>query len=323
LSAIENDMGDPKFEYGRADKAALWMLQAKLYLNAPSYGISTPKYSEVVTAVNKIIGSGQYSLATNYLQNFVADNNLSPEIIFPITFDAKNTQSYGGMDFIIHGMIGGSMQAGDYGVSSGWAQNRVTSSFVGKYADPSGATDKRARFYTSGQSLVINDVGSFTDGYAVTKFSNKTLAGGPAPSGGSPDFVDTDFPMFRLADAYLMFAEAVLRGGSGGSTTEALNYVNLIRERGYATTPGDPAADISSGQLDLQFILDERARELYWECHRRTDLIRYGQLTGNTYLWQWKGNVKDGTGTETFRNLFPIPALDLAANPTLKQNTGY
>ena len=80
---------------------------------------------------------------------------------------------------------------------------------------------------------------------------------------------------------------------------------------------------ITSGQLNLDFILDERARELYWEGHRRTDLIRFGKFTGAGYLWDWKGKVKAGTGTESFRDLFPIPSTELGANPNLKQNTGY
>ncbi|MBL0740515.1 RagB/SusD family nutrient uptake outer membrane protein [Chryseolinea lacunae] len=314
LTAIENELGEPRFEYGRADKGALWMLQAKLYLNAETY-IKSPRYTECITALNKVFTSGKYALAANYLLNFRADNNTSPEIIFPINHDAKNTQTYGGMSFIVHGQIGGSMVPADFGVNGGWAQNRVTPEFVAKFADPSGATDVRAQFYTSGQQLEINDVGTFTDGYAVTKFKNKTLAGGPAPSGGNPDFVDIDFPMFRLADAYLMYAEAVLRGGTGGTATQALDFVNALRTRAY----GNASGNITSGQLNTAFVLDERARELLWECHRRTDLIRYGLLTGGTYLWNWKGNTKAGTATEAFRNLFPIPASDLAANTNLRQ----
>jgi hypothetical protein len=314
LTAIEDQLGEPRFEYGRADKGALWMLQGKLYLNAKTY-TGTEKNTECIAAMNKLIGSGKYSLASNYLLNFRADNNTSPEIIFPITHDAKNTQTYGGMGFIIHGQIGGSMSPSDFGVNGGWAQNRVTPEFVEKFPDVTGDADGRAQFYTSGQQLEINDVGTFTDGYAVTKFKNKTLSGDAAPSGGNPDFVDTDFPMFRLADAYLMYAEAVLRGGSGGSASQALTYVNEVRERAY----GDASGDITSGELTTDFILDERARELYWECHRRTDLVRYGRLTGSDYVWSWKGNVKEGTSTPAFRNYFPIPSSDLAANPTLKQ----
>ncbi|HNF01752.1 MAG TPA: RagB/SusD family nutrient uptake outer membrane protein, partial [Ferruginibacter sp.] len=86
---------------------------------------------------------------------------------------------------------------------------------------------------------------------------------------------------------------------------------------------GNASGNISAGQLTLQFVLDERARELYWEGHRRTDLIRYGVLTNNAYLWPWKGGVSSGTGVDSKYNLFPIPSSNLVANPNLTQNTGY
>lgn len=317
LNAIESQLGAPKFEYGRADKGALWMLQAKLYLNAQVY-TGTAKYTECLTAVNKVIAAG-YNLAPNYLANFRADNDTSPEMIFAFNYDARRSQSYGGMDYVILGSICGSMQPSDFGVSEGWSQNRVTPQFVAKFSDISGNTDRRAQFYTDGQSLVINDVAVPTDGYGVTKFKNLTLAGGPAPSGGRPNFVDTDFPIFRLADAYLMYAEAVLRGGAGGTAAQALTYINALRTRAF----NGPSGNITAGQLTLNFIIDERARELYWECTRRTDLIRFGLLTGGAYLWQWKGNVKDGVATSAHLNLFPIPAREITGNPNLVQNPGY
>jgi starch-binding outer membrane protein, SusD/RagB family len=317
LAAIESEMGDPKFEYARADKAAVWMLQAKLYLNAEVY-VQQPKYTEAITALNKVI-AGPYSLSTNYRHNFVADNHTSPEMIFPFAYDGLNTQSYGGMVYLVHAPIGGSMPVYPlFGVQNPWGGLRVTKAFVNKFPDISGNTDTRALFWTDGQSLEINDIGVFTDGYGITKFRNRKLDNSPATN-EHPDFVDTDYPLFRLADAYLMYAEAVLRGGSGGSTSQALDYVNLIRSRAY----GDTSGDITLNEFNLNFILDERARELYWEGHRRTDLIRFGRFTGDAYLWPWKGNVKEGVATESFRNLFPIPSADLAANPTLEQNDGY
>jgi hypothetical protein len=116
-----------------------------------------------------------------------------------------------------------------------------------------------------------------------------------------------------------MYAEAVLRGGSGGDNTTALSLVNAIRERAF----GDTSGNITADQLNLQFILDERARELYWEAQRRTDLIRFGQFASNTYLWDWKGNVKAGASFSDHLELFPLPATDLVTNTNLKQNTGY
>lgn len=314
LLAIESALGTPKFEYGRADQGAAWMTLAKLYLNAEVYK-GTPRYNEAIDVLKKVLNSS-YTLSEQYLHNFVADNNTSPEMIFPITFDGVHTQSYGGMVYLVHAPIGGSMPANEmFGVGGGWGGLRATSAFVEKYDI---ADDSRALFWTDGQTLEINDIAQFTDGYAITKFRNRKLDGSPATH-AHPDFVDTDWPMYRLADAYLMFAEAVLRGDPGGARAEALGYVNALRTRAY----GDASGNISDSQLTLDFILDERARELYWEGHRRTDLIRYGKFTGGDYLWPWKGKVKEGAPTESYRDLFPIPAADLGANPTLKQNEGY
>jgi starch-binding outer membrane protein, SusD/RagB family len=313
LSEIESEMGEPRFEYARADKGALWMLQAKLYLNAKVY-IGQDKYTECLTALNKLLASS-YSLEANYKDNFVADNNNSSEIIFPITSDGSFTRVYGGTTYLIHAAIGGTMSPSEFGVGGGWGGLRTTSALVDKFP---GSGDDRAMFWSDGQTLDINDIGQFVEGYAITKFSNLTSTGEAAPH-AHPDFVDTDYPMFRLADAYLMYAEAVLRNGSGGSAAQALAYVNELRERAY----GDTSGNITSGELTLDFILDERARELYWEGHRRTDLIRFDKFTGGDYLWPWKGKIKEGTSTPSYRNLYPIPSNDLGANPNLKQNDGY
>ncbi|MDX1830381.1 MAG: RagB/SusD family nutrient uptake outer membrane protein [Lutibacter sp.] len=172
--------------------------------------------------------------------------------------------------------------------------------------------DDRAMFYTDGQNLEIESVPTFTDGYAITKFKNVDK-NGVAGSDTSGNFTDTDFPLFRLADVYLMYAEAVLRGGGGDEAT-ALSYVNQLRARANAVP-------VSSINLDL--ILNERGRELYWEGTRRTDLVRYGRFTDGNYVWPWKGGVAEGTSTPSFRNILPIPSTDLNANPNLTQNPGY
>jgi SusD family len=176
--------------------------------------------------------------------------------------------------------------------------------------------DRRGMFYTEGQKLEIDDLTLFTEGYAVNKFKNVTAAG---KQGSDTDFPDTDFPMFRLADVYLMASEAILRGAGGGDKTKAVQYFNAVRERAYTGTAGNFAA----ADLTLNVILDERARELYWECHRRTDLIRFGQFTDGTYKWAWKGGSKTGASVPNSRNIYPIPSADLGANTNLKQNSGY
>jgi starch-binding outer membrane protein, SusD/RagB family len=320
LKAIENDLPAPKTgEYARADKAAAWTLLAKLYLNAEIY-IGTAKYTECITYCNKIISANKFSLSTNYRHLFMADNHTSPEIIFPVAFDDK-TRTWGGMTFLAHAAVGGSMNAGDYGLDGGWGGLRVTASLVDLYADDSAKIDKRSTFYRKGQNKDINSISSFTEGYALPKFVNKTSAG---VNGKNLTHPDTDFPMFRLADVHLMYAEAVLRGGSGGDRATSLTRVNEVRQRAYkdSTDLTGARGKIMDAQLTLNFILDERARELCWEGHRRTDLIRFKKFTENG-IWPWKGGVKAGKTTETFRNLFPIPSSDMIANPKLKQNAGY
>lgn len=316
LIDIEDEMGDPMFEYGRADKGALWMLLAKLYLNAEVYA-GEDHYTDCITTLDKLLdASNPYYLPSQYLNTFVADNQTSPELIFSINYDGINTKTYGGMTYLILSQIGGSMPTSEiFGVGSAWAGLRTTSALVDKFDLDN---DSRALFWSDGQSLEINDIGVFTDGYAITKFRNRKLDGSLSDSNQSV-FVDTDWPIYRLADAYLMYAEAVLRGGSGGSIPTALGYVNAVRERAY----GDTSGDITTSELTLDFILDERARELFWEGQRRTDLIRFGQFTDGDYVWPWKGNVQDGKATAAYRDLFPIPSSERSANPNLEQNDGY
>lgn len=318
LKGIETTLADPKTaDYGHADKAAAWSLLARLYLNGEVY-TGTAHWSDAITYCKKVLDANKYSINGIYGHNFNADNDQSPEIIFAINFDVSHTQTYGGTPFIIHAAIGGKMNPTDYGMGGGWGGLRTTSAFANKFAniDANGVSpDKRALFFTNGQSKEITDIGSFTDGWAVTKFTNlKNDGTRPAPFN---DFVNTDFPVFRLADIYLMYAEAVTRGGTGGSQTAALGYVNELRTRAYGNTSGNVTS------LDLPFILDERGRELYWEGIRRTDLIRFGQFTNGTYVWPWKGNVAAGTQVPAYRNLYPIPSQDLVNNPNLTQNPSY
>jgi hypothetical protein len=192
------------------------------------------------------------------------------------------------------------------------------------FDDKTGATDQRALFTTikygtSPAQLAITDIADFNQGGHVKKYVNVRSDRLPV-SDVNLTFSDVDFPIFRLSEMYLIYAEAVLRGGTGGNTATALTYINKLRERAYGSTS---AGQISAGSLTLPFILDERGRELYWEGHRRTDLIRYGLLTTGTYLWPWKGGVSSGTAVDAKYNLFAIPASNLVANSNLTQNPGF
>lgn len=315
LAAIEGDMAAPGTnEYGRADKAAVWMLQAKLYLNAEVY-TGKANFNACIDACKKVIGSGKYTLEDTYQNLFTADNNKSKEIIFAINFDGQSTRTWGGTTYLVHAPVGGSMDPAKYGINGGWSGLRTTKGLVDLFTDVTGKLDERAIFYTKGQNKEISSIGTFNDGYAVPKFTNVTSDG---VGGSDLNHPDTDYPLFRLGDAYLMYAEAVLRGGTTGDRGTALSYINLLRVRAYNNTSGN----IKDADLTLDFILNERGRELYWEATRRTDLIRYKRFA-EAGVWPWKGGVKDGKVTEAYRNLFPLPSSEVLANPNLKQNAGY
>lgn len=423
LVGILDDMAAPHMnEYGRADRAAAWMILAKLYLNAEVY-TGTARYADAITYTNNIINAGYSIPQIPYFHSFLADNDSNgaqDEVIFTIPFDGLNTQAYGGMTFLVHAPVGGSMDPADFGISGGWFGVRTTPTFVDQFSldsfDPISATnaigtlsdwglvggatpngwdgpdtqlaevsanvfqgyinlvdgemkfrfgndwslnygldsssddptalseggdnipveeglykitfnlnnltfsmdsvDGRELLYTDGQNKDIEEVGPFNQGYAVAKYRNVDV-NGVQGSDSSGEHTDIDFPMFRLADAYLMYAEATLRGG-GGSMSTAVGYINELRGRAY----GNVAGNITESDLSLDFILDERSRELFFEGHRRQDLIRFGEFSDQG-VWQWKGNVFQGTTTESFRDVMPIPATDLGINTNLEQNTGY
>ena len=301
--------------YARASQAAVDIILAHMYLNAQVW-TGTARYTEARAAAEAVIATPGLTLDPNYLRMFSADNHTSPEQIFSVPFDGVRTQTYGGTTYLVHAEVGNDMDAAAYGVDGGWYGLRIRPEAVDRYSFVAGVPNPDGRtsyFFTTGHQKNIDDIGNSGHGYAAPKFRNVTSTGAP---GSNKAFPDTDFPMFRLADAYLIYAEAVLRGG-GGTRAQALQYVNLIRRRAYGSTAGD----ITDAQLTLDFILDERSRELLWEGYRRQDLIRFGRFT-DVGTWSWKGGVRNGTTTQKFRDLYPIPSNELSANPTVKQNPG-
>ena len=294
--------------FARADKGVAKFLLAKLYLNAQVY-TGTPRWDDCASVLKDLMDDG-YNLHTTsagnftpYQELFLADNNrCTDEIIFAVEQDGINTTSYGATNYLIFASTGGEMDPALLGISSGWGGLRTTPEFYDKFS----SNDARNLFYTATQQKSIDDIGDFTNGYAFMKFRNIKSDGNPGQELG---FVDTDFPMMRYADVLLMAAECAARGAN----IDGLTAFNQVRARA-----GMPAAN----GLSLNDILDERGRELYQECWRRSDLIRFGVFTSG-YNWQWKGNVKEGRDVEAYRTLFPIPDSDRLANTGLEQNPGY
>lgn len=347
LKAIENDLRAPGDNvYGRVDRVAGWFLLARLYLNAEVW-TGTARYDDALLYARKVIDDGHYPLAPDYRRIFLADNNTCKEIIWPLVQDGQKAQSSAGTNFYVKAFVNGPMdELYRTGVGSrGWGNVRAKTTLVDAFdADDvlfdkndtwgNNKKDKRAQFMTAldGQRKDTWDdnqamTSTFTCGYGYIKWRNVTKDDQPAPSGEA--YTSIDFPLFRTADAYLMAAEAILRGAAGGSRADALGYVNEIRQRAYMSgkyavsgVRSDVEGTISDGDLTLDFILAERQRELASELVRRTDLIRFGKFTKNNN-WDWKNASRLGTDVDDKYKLFPIPESEMVNNPALKQNEGY
>ncbi|WP_338081513.1 RagB/SusD family nutrient uptake outer membrane protein [Aestuariivivens sediminis] len=299
--------------YGRATRGAVQMLLAKLYLNAKVY-IGEEHFDKAAEYSNKVITEGNYSLAPDFVSVFSGDNNTSPEIIFPLIADATVSQSFGNTTYIVNGSLNSAtMPLADFGATEGWGGHRSSKAWYGLFGDLDTSTDDRAKlFWTEGHNYEMEDYKTWVDGYPSIKFRNSNFSGGTTAT----SFSGTDFPLFRLADAYLIYAECAVRNAPGTDKNTAVEYVNKVRNRSHASS-------ITQSDLTEQFIIDERGRELNFEGHRRTDLIRFNMFTGGSYLWPWKGGVKDGVAIPDNYKLFPIPSSALQANPNLQQNPGY
>lgn len=349
--------------FGRVNKVAAWFALSRLYLNGEVY-TGKKYYSQAYTYAKKVINNEDYSLAPNYIENFLKDNYTSPEIIWGQPHDANNSQSYGGTNFLVKYsshpyMINQGLELGVPANSVWYINGRLKSNLINKFKeedqdfDPNDTwadtkKDKRALFYggpltgDQGNDPIIPhqketwiEGNSFEKnralGYTFTKWRNVTKDR-MSTEADRENFVSIAFPMFRKADAYLMGAEAILRGG-GGSKDEALNFVNEVRHRAYNSGSYISAINVADGaiginELDLNFILDERARELWTESVRRTDLIRFNKFTKG-YNWDWKGQETsnntnyEGKDVDDKYKLFPIPQDDILYNPNLKQNPNY
>jgi hypothetical protein len=336
LHGIENKLGAPKFSYPEADQAACWMLLARLYLNAEVF-TGTAKWDSCKIYCDKVISSGVYSLATNYRQNFSADNDgdHNPEMIFAWAQDGINTQGYVGTTFIIESCSDATYIRAErfHGLTSNtdWNGNRTKRQFMNVLVDTiatygnvpvptsdsifAQCKDKRVYLKTKKSMNIPSPSSSGDYGIGVYKFTAKNTDGSQAAD-YNPAYASTDFPVFRYADALLMRAEALHRSGDNAS---AVLDVNAVRSRAY----GNATGNITAAQLTDDFLLAERGREFYFEAQRRTDLVRFGKFTNGNYNWPWKGGALNGTNTDTHLNIFPIPGAEVSANPNIIQNNGY
>jgi len=349
LKEIEPSMATPKAKkstddgYGRADKAAAWMLLARLYLNAEVYtgtahwDLASQYAKKVMTESGRSLNITGQNGWTAYQMLFMGDNGESSaaqEAILPILQDGVTTQSYTVTYFLMSSCFSDDMHPwfDDKTCGAGsWSGNRARPEFLEVFfpgrsipqdADTrtirTAAGDERAMFWTIKQSLDITENTAFKYGTAVTKYN--TFYSSAVDGSGQHDagFPDTDFFLMRLAEAYLTYAEAEARQNGGHATGAAAQAINDLRARANNS--------VQANAYDLQDILDEWAREFYFEGRRRTDLIRFGKFGGANvdYIWQWKGGVYAGRNFSADRNLFAIPGDDVtASNGSITQNKGY
>lgn len=322
LKSIEASLPEPRTgEWGLPDKAADWALLSRMYLNGKVY-TGTEYYTQAITYCNKIIASG-YSLESRYSWLMLGDNYKNTnEFIFTLNYENYNTRTWNGTNFLALGAAG--VPDSINGLSGSWNNFRMTQQLPALFPTADTTVDKRAQFYTTGQKLEVKSMTTQTDGYSAWKYRNVDRTGKRiTQNNGDNNLSDIDFPVFRLAEIYLTYAEAVLRGGAGGDAATALTYINKLRGRAYANNPTSTSGNIAQADLTLSFILDEKAREMYWEAQRRTDLVRYDKLTTAGYVWAWKGNILEGKAVDQKYNLFPLPASDVLANQNLIQNDNY
>lgn len=330
LAADDSPMPAARSNYPRADKGAVLGLLARMYLNAEVY-TGTPMWQEAKDACEDIFTMG-YSLCPEYADLFRGDNGENPkalnEVLFGISYDAEQTQSYGGTSYLTLAAIAATDVSSTQminGVNNGWGGIRVPYEYVEKYfnvrnADYSAGTydvnDKRGgMFYIKGRSESMDGaLYVFLNGWSCLKFNNiphNMDQDSYLATAASKAYSDIDFPMIRLGEIYLIYAEACMNLGQANT---ALPKVQDLAARAGVTAPTS---------ITQEWLIEERARELMWEGHRRTDLIRYGKFTSSSFLWTYKGGSFSGQGFDDHMKIFAIPASELASNPELHQNPGY
>ena len=327
LASEGSAMPAAQSNYPRVDKGSVLGLLARVYLNAEVYA-GKAMWAEAKATCEKIYGLG-YALAPTHAELFRGDNgenaDAKKEMLFVASYDAENNQSYGGTTYLTLSTLSGDDGAINItGINGGWAGNRVPYEYVAKFfTDVKGQnyetgeysyTDKRAGyFYIKGRSESMEgNLNTFLNGWSCIKYNNVPHDVDPveyAATAATKNFSDIDWPLIRLGEIHLIYAEACMHAGGDASAQVAA----LAERAGVAA----PAA------IDADFLMAERARELMWEAHRRTDLIRYGKWIDGGYNWTFKGGNFGGQPLPAHFNVFPVPSTELATNLDLQQNPGY
>jgi len=339
ISVVEANL-DLLKEAGSTDnsvvsKGMAWMLLGKLYLNAHIYrGESSPRVDDmtkVAEYMNLVIDAG-YTFETDRLAPFSADNYSCKENIYTIMSDEDSDDGMRHSFRTLH-----TLHQATYDLpATPWNGCAIKPDFYQKlFAANDGfddaddidsgndeIIDQRSRAFLRGQQfdidgnklsnnngdliLTLNINGDVlddkVDGGAETRFSGYRVAKYEIEI-GAQTIMNNDFVVYRLADAYLMRAEATVRGGTGAnaSADDDLNQIRSI-------------AGLPDATATIETLLDERGRELFMEGHRRSDLIRFDKFDERGW---WLGAAESDPGEQ--RLVFPIPQDQLDANPNLSE----
>lgn len=354
LLAAEPDLLEAKPEtdtdpdYGRVDKGTCWLLLSRLYLNAGTYlnndGQNNQYWDKALEYAERVINSDYKLFDDSKMSNeakangykpydllFMGDNGsngASCEALLPLMQDGDKTQGYGGSIFFVAALWDETMQTvtdKDAATTAAWEGMRVRPQFVEKFfTDPKVVVNKsaseiramnvddRAILWGGDHTLEIGANDKFVKGIATPKWNNNYSNGGTPHDSYN---VDIDFFLFRVAEAYLNAAEAEMHL-NGESSAKAKKYIDALRNRAHAGV---------RASYTLNDVLDERARELYCEGLRRTDLIRFNQFGGSqaTYNWELKGGSTNGTTFAKTYNVYPLPSSEVLSNKNLTQIDGY
>ncbi len=345
LKECAEKMAEPgQTTYGRADRVAAWNLLARLYLNAEVY-TGTARWDDAMTYANKVINNGYYHLNTTgavnpttgetyspYQMLFLADNNKNGaqyENLVVGLFDGVKTKSYGGTNFLIQAAYSNKTSTDGYapsGANNSWGKCiRLRKQLADKFfsstpaeaasltAMTTAAKDDRALFFNQGINESVTDESTDENlGYSSVKFRNVNSDGS---NNDVIEFVNTDLPVMRIAEAYLTYAEASIRKNGAAGNTDAVEKINTLRARANAT---------QKSTYTLDEVCDEWSREFWLEGRRRMDLVRFGKFAGQSqYKWEWMGGTYEGNQFPSYMNIFPLPVNELSNNPNLKQNPGY
>ncbi|QNL50181.1 RagB/SusD family nutrient uptake outer membrane protein [Olivibacter sp. SDN3] len=330
--------------YGRPNRWTAYVLLQKLYLNAEYY-TGTPRYNESVEYADKLLEESDLALVADFLSLFMPDNGPNSETILAVPYDANVAQGNQFSRFGLHTALEAKYElpfrpsialstvADFYALFDLDGDRRNETWLAGQQFDfggnpilirttnrgldatyngpnPTQEIDWHLEFTPEMplRNVATMDVGNDQLGQArgvrsVKFYPDKNTHPSTRDS-------NNDVPVFRLADVYLMKAEAILRGASASTARGELQtadvLVNKIRER--------VGAPLVKGII-LDELLEERGREFAWEAWRRNDLIRFGKFEGS-----WAFN--EGEQPPNYR-IYPVPTSEMRLNTNLVQNPGY